>query len=57
VEAVPCDDLADGLSTSEHARLLGLSQERISCGQGISGKVEFVGSHGGVSRKNADKHA
>jgi hypothetical protein len=47
LEAVPFDDCAYGLGTPEHPGLLGLFQQCVSSGQGIIGKVESQGPHGG----------
>jgi hypothetical protein len=44
LEAVPWDDLADGLGTPEHAGLLCLLEEGIQGGERLIGKVEFEGS-------------
>ena len=47
LEAVPLDDLAHGLGTTEDAGLLGLLEESIQGGESLIGKVEFEGPHSG----------
>src|SRR5262245_27172881 len=47
LEAVPCDDLADGLGTPKHAGLLRLLEEGLQGGERLIGKVEFEGPHSG----------
>jgi hypothetical protein len=47
LEAVPGDDLADGLGTPKHAGLLRLLEEGLQGGERLIGKVEFEGPHSG----------
>jgi hypothetical protein len=47
LEALPCDDFADGLSAPKHAGLFRLLYERLSRGQGLIGKVECESPPGG----------
>jgi hypothetical protein len=52
LEAVPGDDLADGLGAPEHAGLLGLLEAGLQGGKGLIGKVEFESPHrGGLQDK------
>jgi len=47
LEAVPCNDLAYGLGTPEHAGLIRLCKKGLSGGEGLIRKVEFAGPHRG----------
>jgi hypothetical protein len=47
LEALPFDDIAHGLRTAKDAGLLRLLQKGVQGGQGVIGKVEFEGPHGG----------
>ena len=45
VQAGPFDDFTDRLSATEDPRLFRLFQHRISCWEGVLGKVELKGPH------------
>ena len=45
VQAGPFDDFTDRLSATEDPRLFRLFQHRISCWEGVLGKVELEGPH------------